>query len=189
MDDQSQKRKKVLKAGNSIVTWMRDELAENMGLDTEEKRQAFYKDQETLANEEAERWLKLKLAVVAGKPIDKIPDGDYCYTKCIPDDKIEQWTECLRLHGEVSVESLVLWSELSVIMLCPYQEWTDYGTVKCHFLEEESIGISSEAYKKALKHFGSAEKLEAECQGSMVMGDAVRCCTRVLESMRKTSSQ
>jgi hypothetical protein len=168
---------------------MRDELAESMGLDTEKKRQTFCKDQETYADEEAERWLKSRLSLVAGKPIDKIPGGDYCYTKYIPEDKIDQWTECVRLHGESSVESLVLWSELSVTMRCPYQEWTDYGTVKCHFLEEESVGISSEAYKKALKHFGSTEKLEAECQGSMVMGDAVRCCRRVLESMRKTSSQ
>ncbi len=75
------------------------------------------------------------------------------------------------------------------MLRCPYQEWTDYGTVECHFLEDESVGISKEAYKKALKHFGSAEKLEAECQGSMVMGDAVRCCTRVLESIRKKPSR
>ena len=138
---------------------------------------------------EDEYFLKKDLARTKGKPIHKIPDGDYCYSSHIPADKVKQYNEFERIYGPESGESFVLWVELHIQTNCPYREWTDYGTVKCLFLEEEAVGMSDESYEKALKHFGSVERLEEECQGGDILADAVRCCKRVVESIRETSSK
>ena len=176
---------------NNIV-WIADPTLNDLEqpIDTSsEIKKKFYKEMEAVDKLEGDRILRAMLLFTHGKPIDKIPDDCYCYTADIPADKIEQWNESVRLYGEISVESLMLWDELKIITTCPYQEWTDYGTVKCHFLEEEAVGLFDENYQEALAHFGSEEKMEEECQGGDLLADAVKCCNRVVGALREASKQ
>lgn len=166
-----------------------NDMEEAIDLNHEEKKKKLYEEMEAVNKLESERIIEVYLLLTKGKPIDKIPDDSYCYTADIPEDKIEQWKECLRLHGEISEESWALYDEIKIITTCPYREWTDYGTVKCHFLEEEAVGLSDGCEEKALAHFGSEERLEEECQGDSMLADAVRCCNRVVESIREATNQ
>jgi hypothetical protein len=170
------------------IVWVADpalnDLYQVIETNSEVKRK-FYEEMEAADKLEDDRMLKAMLLAVKDKPIDKIPERPYCYTSDIPADKIAQWEESVRLYGEVSVESLMLYDEIKVITTCPYREWTDYGTVKCHFLEEEAVGLSNENYEKALKHFGSEEKMNEVCQGDFLLADAVQCCTRIVENIKQ----
>ena len=169
---------------NKLV-WIADpalnDLYQVIETDSEVKKK-FYEEMEAADKLEGDRIRKAMLLAVKGKPIDKIPKGSHCYTADIPADKTAQWEESVRLYGELSVESLMLYREIEVITTCPYREWTDYGTVKCHFLEEEAVGLSDENYEKALKHFGSEEKMNEVCQGDFLLADAVQCCSRVVKA-------
>lgn len=176
---------------NKLV-WIADpslnDLYQVIETDSEVKKK-FYEEMEAADKLEDDRILKAMLLVAKGKPIDKIPDGDYCYSSHIPADKVKQYKECERIYGPESGESFALWVELHIETTCPYREWTDYGTVKCHFLEEEAVGLSTENYEKALKHFGSEEKLKEACQGDDMLADAVRRCRGIVESIREASNQ
>jgi len=164
------------------------DLKETINFQPGERKKKYYEEMAAVNQLESNRYLREFIQRTKGKPTDEIPDGDYCYTTHIPEDKINQYVECERENGPNSGESIALYIELSVETLCPYREWSNYGTVKCHFLEEEAVGLSDEAYQQALAHYGSKEKLEEECQGSMLLADAVRCCKEVLETIRNGCS-
>jgi hypothetical protein len=173
---------------NLIITWMRDDVAEQIGLDTEKKRKQFFADQEALAQQEASRWLSESVLRVAGKPIDEIPEGPYCYTNHFSDESIARLEEYEKAHPEDSGGLFVLWIELHTEIDCPYWGFTDHGTYRCNFLEEEGVGNGGDDYEKALSYFGSEEAIEEKCQGDgMLLWDQVRCCTKVVDAIRKGS--
>ena len=173
---------------NMITTWMRKDVAVQIGLDTEKKRKQFFADQEALAQQEASRWLGEKVIRVAGKPINEIPEDSYCYTNHFSDESIERLAEYEKAHPEDSGGFFVLWIELHTEIYCPYWESTNHGTYRCNFLEEEGVGLGEGDYEKALRFFGSDEAIEEKCQGDgMLLWDQVRCCTTVVDAIRNGS--
>ena len=185
-DDREEKSHPGLE--NLIPTWMRKDVAEEIGLDTETKRKQFFADQEVLAQQEASRWLGEKMSRAAGKPIDEIPEGPYCYTNHFSDESIERLLEHEKANPEDIGGHFVLWIELHEEKTCPYWEFTDHGTVRCNFLEDEEVGWGDDDDGKALRYFGSAEKVEERCQDRrMELADQVRCCTRVVDAIRNGS--
>lgn len=191
LQDELRSPKESIGPTNKIM-WIADptlnDLEQPIDTDSEVKRQ-FYEEMEAADKLDDDRILKAMLLAAKGKPIDKIPERPYCYTSDIPADKTEQWEESVRLYGELSLESMTLYDEIKVITTCPYLEWTDYGTVKCHFLEKETVGWSGEDYEKALKHFGSKEKMKEACQNDFLLADAVQCCSRIVEIIREAPNQ
>lgn len=166
------------------VMWVNDEVAKSMGLETEEQKKAFFKEQERIADEMHREHIESKLPIVRGKPRDKIPNG-LCYEIYIlPEDEIEL-KKCEEANGEESDEYFRLWFERHKTRYCPYFKPTKYGTVICEFLEEESVGINSGDYDLALKHFGSEEEVDRHCSGSILLADAIGVCESVIAELKK----
>ncbi|HPK01179.1 MAG TPA: hypothetical protein PLS90_01855 [Candidatus Sumerlaeota bacterium] len=139
--------------------------------------------------------LAARLKKVRGKPIDQIPQGDYCYESHIPggEDNDPELAACLKDGETLNAAYFVLWVEKHKERNCPYWEATDYGTVKCHYLEEEALGLDEEDYEKALAQFGSEEELARNCTDNFCLADACRSCRLVLEALeaerRRESSE
>lgn len=165
------------------ISWISNELATKLGLDTEEKKQEFLRLQEETGTEEAKKWLNEKMRLIQNKDIQQIPRGDYCYERWLPEEAEAEFDALVEKYGELSGEALIMYSERSQTRDCPYWEHTDYGTIKCHFLEEEVVGWPEEERTKAAAHFGSEEEANRICTGSMVLSDSVRCCNRVLNAL------
>lgn len=61
---------------------------------------------------------------------------------------------------------------------CPYREYTEYGTVRCNYLDVESIDPTPsgiESYQKAVEYFGSEDKVWKIDNGGLIW-DAVKEC-------------
>lgn len=61
-------------------------------------------------------------------------------------------------------------------IMCPYFETTDYGVVRCSYLNLSSvITDNAELYLKAIKHFGSEEALD-DATRSLLLCDMAKEC-------------
>ena len=177
-----------MKMYGAYVTWMRDDMAEEFGLITEEDKQRFFAEQERLAAEEGRRRHEKRMEICRGKSIEDIPDGDYCYTRLLPEgfSSEEELQEYLAAKYEDEVDQLT-----AVLMMrqetldCPYWLTTDYGFCCCDFLEVQAVGWDGESYQKALAHFGSAEEVEKHNTAGIAFSDACRICEGVVKQLRE----
>lgn len=90
----------------------------------------------------------------------KIPKGEYCYSRVAIQNNELTNGSYERFGYEVRE---VKTKDNDKIVLCPYWVRTEYGTIRCNFLNEEFIDDDLN-YKYALdlrvKHFGSLTKAE-----------------------------
>jgi hypothetical protein len=138
-------------------------------------------------------WLREKLAKARGKAVDKIPRGDYCYDWVPLEEATEEERECYnREKDALGVLQKVFGEEEQAMVerFCPYWRIMNAPPMCCcDFLEEQALPVGSEeACKEALAYYGSEEELEKHCSGSILLGDAVRCCGAVLEALGRQST-
>lgn len=111
-----------------------------------------------------------------------IPPGGYCYFvkrlqpgEVLPDD-IDRFGKDLRessWHGDFKR------------VLCLYWRRTDYGMVRCEFLQVEGLDeMAADARAKALAHYGSAEALAAANQCPYLWDEVKVCDVRADEDER-----
>ena len=66
--------------------------------------------------------------------------------------------------------------EITRTVLCPYWQRTDYGTVRCNFLDKEVVDEEdSEAREKIMKYFGISNP-EEKFAFSWALPDEVKIC-------------
>jgi len=92
--------------------------------------------------------------------MSSIPKGFYCYS-----------------GGEWDAEAQVFKTTP-----CPFWERTSYGTVKCHYLKEESLTCEAgesndEVRAKAYEHFGGKEATWEVINVDSLLWDAVKSCS------------
>lgn len=102
-----------------------------------------------------------------------IPPGDHCYRVVkiregeILNGDINQFGKELReyrYHGNYKE------------VLCPYWQRTDYGTVRCNFLDKEVVDDEDlEAREKIMKHFGISNPGE-KFDFSWALPDEIKIC-------------
>ena len=88
------------------------------------------------------------------KPTEGIPEGDCCY-------------EPIGWEGSVYR-----------VKPCSYREYTHYGTVRCNYLEVDSVDPTPhgrKAFIKAVKHFGSEDAVMEIDNGGLIW-DGVKEC-------------
>jgi hypothetical protein len=158
-----------------------------MSDDKEEQGKQSIEDRQAIAQQEATRLFSDSLMKAEGKSIDEIPEGPYCYTNHFSAESIERLAEYEKAHPGDSGGHFALWIELHTEIDCPYWEYTDHGTIRCNFLEDEVVGGGGEDEEKALIYFGSEEAREERCQGGVLLEDQVRYCTQVVDAIRKGS--
>ena len=83
-----------------------------------------------------------------------IPPGDYCY-KVVKIRDGEVLSRQIEAFGRELREFSYYGSYKEV--LCPYWQRTEYGTVRCNFLDYECIDDADNSHEKLIAHFGTPD--------------------------------
>jgi len=108
-----------------------------------------------------------------------IPPGPYCYwIKEIQDQEIlgtdiEYFGKDLREYPYAGNYKEIL---------CPYYHRTDYGTVRCEYVDEEYLdGLDDQAAEKIIQHFGTDKVLKERFPYDDYLSDEIKICGINLE--------
>jgi hypothetical protein len=117
---------------------------------------------------------------MVNKDTTVIPPGGYCYRVVrlrpneILSEDVERFKKNLREYLFTPG-----WKEV----LCPYWLRTDYGMVRCDFLEVESLDEDDpNAMEKALKHFSSEDAFRKANRYSLLYDEIKICDVRIDEA-------
>ncbi|MDE0514469.1 MAG: hypothetical protein OXI88_22140 [Gammaproteobacteria bacterium] len=106
------------------------------------------------------------------KDTSVIPIGEYCYRLVKKRDG-----EILIRDGErfgKDIREYDYKGDYKAI-LCPYWQTTDYGTVRCDFLDKETISDASDACEKIQAHFGISDASE-KFSYDWALADEIKIC-------------
>lgn len=102
-----------------------------------------------------------------------IPPGEYCYRIVeiqdgeVLSDDIDRFGKDLREYSYGGGYKEIL---------CPYWQRTDYGTVRCNYLEKEVIDdLDFDAHKKIMAHFGISDVYE-KFDSCWELPDEIKIC-------------
>jgi len=102
-----------------------------------------------------------------------IPPGNYCY-RIVDLKPGEALSQDIELFGRELREFPYAKGKKEV--LCPYWQLTEYGMVRCRYLEVETLDEDDpEARSKALAHFGEEQALDEANQSSLLY-DEIKVC-------------
>ena len=108
------------------------------------------------------------------KDASLIPSGEYCY-RVVEIQDGEVLRSDIDRHGK-DLREYAYSIEGYKCVLCPYWNRTDYGTVRCDYLEKEIIdGMDDSAKEKIQKHFGIEDATEKFGWGSL-LEDEIKIC-------------
>jgi hypothetical protein len=93
-----------------------------------------------------------------------IPSGHFCY-RTVPSDGNEQLGPSSPLLGRDFREAK--WTRYEKMILCPYWEHTDHGTVRCEYLKREELAWQSDEHHLAVAHFGKEVVSRMETQSDL----------------------
>jgi len=107
------------------------------------------------------------------KDASVIPSGDFCY-------QVVELAEGEVLSKEIERFGIDLrefpYRPGLKEVLCPYWQKTDYGMVRCDYLEQECLDEDDEtALENAIAHYGSREQFDAINKHSLLY-DEIKVC-------------
>ena len=93
-----------------------------------------------------------------------IPSGDFCY-RAVPSDGNEQVGLSSPRLGRDFRDAT--WYAGDKVVLCPYWEHTDHGTVRCEYLKREELTWQSDEHHLAVAQFGKEVVSHMETQSHL----------------------
>ena len=102
-----------------------------------------------------------------------IPHGEYCY-RILPINEGEILSRDIHRFGKDLREYRYRGNFKEV--LCPYWERTDYGTIRCNYLELEVVDEDDNSAKQKLADYFGTDKAIDQLKYSWALSDEIKVC-------------
>ncbi len=102
-----------------------------------------------------------------------IPSGDYCY-RVVDIREGEILIEDPNRFGKELRQYRYHGNDKQV--LCPYWQRTDYGTVRCNFLDKEIIDDEDLAAENKIMEYFNISDPRAKFESSWMLADEIKIC-------------